>query len=52
MSDREFAEWLRSVPRVIPASEAQRHERERDRERGAYVPPSDIVHHVAGEARH
>ena len=52
MTDSEFAMWLRSCPRVIPPTEVQRHERERDRERGVYVPPSEVVHHIAGESRH
>jgi len=52
MTDREFADWLRSVPRERTWEEVERRERQRDRERGPYIPHGDIVHHCPGESRH
>ena len=50
MSDQEFADWLRSVPREKSPEEVMRGERAHDRQVGPYVP-----HHHHGyyeEARH
>lgn len=50
MSEKEFADWLRSVPREKSPQAAQAAEEKRDQERGPYVPH----HHHAyyAEARH
>lgn len=50
MSDQEFADWLRSVPREITPEEVERVERDRDRERGPYVPHHHKVYR--DESRH
>lgn len=50
MSDQEFADWLRSLPREKSPAEVDRDEKEHDRARGPYVPH----HHrnYCGESRH
>ena len=50
--DTEWAEWLKSLPRERTPEESARYERERDTERGPYVPHGGIVHHVQQESRH
>lgn len=52
MTDSEFAAWLRSLPREVPAEEVERLEHQHDVERGPYVPHGGNVHHVPGESRH
>jgi tRNA(Phe) wybutosine-synthesizing methylase Tyw3 len=51
MTDKEFADWLGSVPREIPPEQVAEVEKKHDRERGLYVPHSEITH-VYGEAQH
>ena len=51
-SDREFADWLASLPREVPAEEVERRERQHDLERGLYVPAGQIIHHEFEESRH
>lgn len=50
MTEREFADYLRSLPREVPPEEVERIEREHDAERGPYAPHA----HRSGysEARH
>lgn len=50
MSDLEFAEWLRSLPREKSPEEVERLEAQRDKERGPYVPHHH--HSYYAEARH
>lgn len=50
MSDQEFADWLRSVPREKTPAAAQAAEAKRDEERGLYVPHHHHVYY--GESRH
>lgn len=51
MSDEEFADWLRSVPREIPADKVEEIEHRHDVERGAYS-PNGLITHCWGEAQH
>lgn len=51
-TEREFAEYLRSLPREIPPTEVEHIEREHDAERGPYVPHGGGMHHFADESRH
>lgn len=51
MTDQEFADWLRSMPREKSVEESARLEHEHDVERGPYVPHSEITFHC-GEAAH
>jgi hypothetical protein len=51
VSDEEFAAWLRSVPREIPADEVERRVRVIDITRGEYFNHNESVHHY-GEAAH
>lgn len=51
MSDREWAEWLRSLRR-LSQDEVDRRERVRDISRGEYLNRELVVHHSYGEARH
>lgn len=50
-SDADVAEALRSAPRGLSQQEVDRLVRERDAERGEYVPHGGSVHHVPGESR-
>lgn len=50
MSEREFADWLRSVPREKSPEQVTASEERRDRERGPYVPHHH--HSYYAEARH
>lgn len=52
MSDQEFAQWLRSVPREVPADEVERRERQRDAERGEWINPHQFPHHFGESAQH
>lgn len=51
MSDREWAEWLRSLRR-LSQEEVDRRERVRSIARGYYQNRETIVHHTAEESRH
>lgn len=51
MSDRELAEWLRSLRRMSQ-EEVDRRERVRDISRGYYQNRELVVHHGHGESRH
>lgn len=52
MTDREFADWLGSLPREVPVEEVNRREHLHDVERGPYTPHGEAVHHTYGESRH
>ena len=49
-TDREFAEYLRSLPREIPAAEVREIGRQHDNLTGPWT-GNQIVHHGYGEAR-
>lgn len=51
MSDRQWADWLRSVRRMSQ-SEVDSRERVRDIARGEYLNRELVVHHSYGESRH
>lgn len=51
-TDREFASYLRSLPRELSGAEVECRERRHDSERGPYIPHGQEVHHSAYEARH
>jgi len=51
MTDREFAEALRSVPRQYSPQQVDQMGHDRDVERGEYVAHLN-VHHGYGEASH
>lgn len=51
MSDDQFAEWLRSMPREVPAEEVERLERLRDALRGPWHNPNEVPCYY-GEAAH
>ena len=51
MSDREWAEWLRSLRR-LSQEEVDRRERVRDISRGYYQNREMVTHHSAEESRH
>lgn len=51
MSDREWAEWLRSLRR-LSQEEVDRRTRIRDIARGEYLNRELVVHHTSGESRH
>lgn len=52
MSDQEFAEFLKSLPREKSEAEVEDIERQHDAERGLYIPHGLSVHHLADESRH
>lgn len=52
MTDQEFADWLKSVPRERTWEEVELLIMERDRERGPYIPHGQNVHHSTQESRH
>jgi hypothetical protein len=49
MTDREFADWLKSVPRERTWEEVELTIIEHDRERGPWV-ANQVVHHEYGES--
>lgn len=49
MTDREFAEWLKSVPRERTWEEVEMAINHHDREQGEWV-GNRVVHHEYGEA--
>ena len=51
MTDKEFADWLRTVPREQSPEEVNRREKLDDIERGGWVQPHEFPHHY-GEAAH
>lgn len=51
MSDREWAEWLRSLRR-LSQEEVDHRERVRDIARGYYQNREMVVHHSPDESRH
>ena len=51
-TDEEFAEYLKSLPRVLGQAEIDRRTAEHDRQLGPYVPHGGEVHHYAFESRH
>jgi hypothetical protein len=50
MTDQEFADFLRSLPREIPPEKVEEIEREHDAERGVFQPLPG--HHHYGESHH
>lgn len=50
MTDQEFAEWLRSLPRETTWEQVEIAGIEHDRERGPWV-GNQVVHHEYGESR-
>lgn len=50
MTDQEFADWLRSLPREKSPEEVDRIELEHDLEVGPWV-GNENVHHTYGESR-
>jgi hypothetical protein len=50
-TDREFADWLRSVPRTKPAEQVEREVMFRDITQGEYFNHEGFPHHY-GESRH
>lgn len=51
MSNREFSDWLRSLPRELSQSEVDRREMFKDIARGEYLNRELTVHRF-GESRH
>lgn len=52
MTDQEFADWLKSMPRERTWEEVEALIREHDTLTGPVIPSSEIVHHTTGESRH
>jgi len=52
MTDQEFADWLKSVPRERTWEEVELAIIQRDAEQGQYIPHGGIVHHARQESRH
>lgn len=52
MTEEEFAEFLRSLPRELPPERVVELERDRDHQRGPYLPHGSEVHHYSDESRH
>lgn len=52
MTEEEFAEFLRSLPRELPPERVAELERDRDHQRGPYLPHGSEVHHYSDESRH
>lgn len=50
MTDGEFADWLRSVPRELPPEEVMASGDRHDKEAGLWV-GNETVHHNYGESR-
>lgn len=50
--DADLADYLKSLTREKTPREVEHLEREHDRARGPYTPPSETVHHTHGESEH
>lgn len=51
-TEEQWAEYLKSLPRVLGQAEVDELVAERDRQLGPYVPHGGEVHHYAEESRH